>query len=114
MANYANQKIVYMPEDIKETIYPNKKNNDRFIYVKIELIHKASQLLNGTAFKLYLYFLEWARAESFMFSKQDFINRYGISNLNSATNAVQELKYRGYLKEKENKYYFYPIPHTEV
>ena len=31
MANYANQKTVYMPEDIKETIYPNKKNNDRFI-----------------------------------------------------------------------------------
>lgn len=88
MANYANQKTVYMPEDIKETIYLNKKNNDRFIYVKIELIHKASQLLNGTAFKLYLYFLEWARAENFMFSKQDFMNRYGIPTMSSATNAV--------------------------
>ena len=42
-----------------------------------------------------------------MFSKTDFMNRYGVSQRKTVDIGLQELKKFGYIEEEGNKYFFH-------
>lgn len=104
MANYANQKVIIMPQNIKEKMGP--KEGQPFLLVDWDFLEKHCSQMNEIAMKLFLYFLRWSGTEKSMFSKQNFMNKYNITQRKSVARGIDELKRLGYIKEDGNKYYF--------
>lgn len=104
MANYANQKTIIMPRDIKEKMGP--KEGQPFLLTDWDFLERHCSQMNEIAMKLFLYFLRWSGTEKSMFSKQSFMNRYNITQRKSVARGIDELKRLGYIKEEGNKYYF--------
>ena len=89
--NFANS-----PKDAERHYYSRYNNED---------LTKALQSLSGVAFKLYTYIGMFKEHYSFVLSRQDAIEKTGIS-LRSYTNAVHELKEKGYLIETSKRGHF--------
>lgn len=104
MANYANQKVIIMPQNIKEKMGP--KEGQPFLLADWDFLEKHCSQMNEIAMKLFLYFLRWSGTEKSMFSKQNFMNKYNITQRKSVARGIDELKRLGYIKEDGNKYYF--------
>lgn len=70
----------------------------------------AAKLLNGAAFKLYIYFCYCTPDTTETYSHSHFANEFG-GGLTSARRAFYELIEKGYLRQDDNEdlnhYYFY-------
>lgn len=105
MANYANQKLVVMPDNLAELKGPKK--GEAFLIISQAVLEAQFRKLNKVALALFFYFMSWAGAKTFMFSKADFMNRYGVSQRKTVDLGIQELKKFGYIEEDSNKYFFH-------
>lgn len=112
MANYANQKLVYIT-NVKQ-IHSDEPQNagEQFLYsTSWKYITAASKILSHTAFKVWLYFIKWDGKGQVEFSPVDVCESFGVSET-SARRAFTELEKFGYLnkiEDKTNAYTFTPI-----
>lgn len=112
MANYANQKLVYIT-NVKQIHSDEPQNKgEQFLYsTSWKYIMAASKILSHTAFKVWLYFLKWDGKGQVEFSPVDVYESFGVSET-SARRAFTELEEYGYLnkvEDKKNTYNFTPI-----
>lgn len=112
MANYANQKRIELDDNIK-VVFHQKNSPTEGYYPPIEYcyIDKAAQLLNGNAFKLWLYLIRWHNQGWVNFSPAAVEEAMGMKK-SSVSDARKELVTKGFLyedKEHSNKLYFTPI-----
>ena len=112
MANYANQKLVYIT-NVKQIHSDEPQNKgDKFLYsTSWKYIMAASKILSHTAFKVWLYFLKWDGNGQVDFSPAGVYEDFGVSE-SSARRAFSELEQCGYLNKVENKknvYTFTPV-----
>lgn len=84
------------PKDATENFYSRFNNQD---------LQRALQTLSCKAFRLYIYFGMFKERHSFEFSRQDAISTTGLS-LRSYTNAMHELKQKGYISTGTKSYHF--------
>lgn len=113
MANYANQKEVKLGH-LNDIAY-HKGDNCAFLQsTKWEPIKEAMRVLNGNAFKLWMYLLSWEGNGVYYFSPASVAKDLGISD-EGARNAKKELINKGYCIEiSENKLEFFPISRTTI
>lgn len=114
MANYANQKRITLSNltDIKHR--EGVKGEHWLQPTKWEPIKEAMRILNGNAFKLWMYLLSWEGQGYYDFSPSDIAKTLSMSD-EGARKARNELIEKGYLIEMENnKMVFYPISRTNV
>lgn len=113
MANYANQKIIVLGHlnDIKHL----QGINEHFLQpVKWAPLKEAMRLLNGNAFKLYMYLLSWEGQGYYEFSPANITKELKMSD-EGARKARDELIRLGFLiVNSENKLEFFPISRTTV
>ena len=112
MANYANQKTITLGHlnDIKH----EKGIEEAFLQpTKWAPLKEAMRLLNGNAFKLYIYLLSWEGQGYYDFSPANIAKEIRISD-EGARNARTELIRLGFIVEENNKLVFYPISRTIV
>lgn len=87
-----------------------KGGNKRYTLVYCDNMNQASRTLNGSGFKLYMYFLSNADQYLSGFSPKAVKDAMGLSE-NTARDAWKELEDKKYIiKDKGNKYYFYETP----
>lgn len=107
MANYANQKTIKLGHlgdiavrtgDIEPFLKP----------VKWAPIKIAMRVLNGNAFKLWMYLLSWDGKGSYEFSPANLAKELKMSD-EGARNARKELVAKGYLVEDGNIMEFFPV-----
>ena len=85
-----------------------------FLQINLEDLAQATQLLNFSEFKLYLYIAGNKKDYVFDLSPQDFLSHFPMSR-SSYTKAVAALIEKGYLvKAGENFYDFYSQPRQQV
>ena len=110
---YPNQKriIVGHASDIKH----NEGVKESFLQpTKWAPIKQAMRLLNGNAFKLYMYLLSWDGAGVYDFSPAAIAKETKMSD-EGARNARDELIKKGYLMfNSENVLEFFPISRTDA
>ena len=101
MANYANQKRIEL-ENV-ETIIHHKEDKTDGYYPPLEYkyIDDAAKILNGNAFKVWLYLLRWYNQGYVFFSPAAIENSMGIKK-SSVSDARKELENKGYLRENDN------------
>lgn len=113
MANYANQKRIKMG-NLKNIEHKQGSSEPFFKPLNIAPIKEAMRLLNGNAFKLYIYLLSWDGANYYDFSPSHISKDLKISDEGART-ARDELVRQGFLiKNSENIYEFFPISQTNV
>jgi len=110
---YANQKSIKLGHlnDIK-----HKTNSTEPFLQPVDWapLKEAMKVLNGNAFKLYLYLLSWEGKDYYEFSPSGISKATKMSDEGART-AKDELIKKGYLVEiDENKLEFYPISRTTV
>ena len=100
MITYTNQKILHI----------NKPNyGNAYLSVGIDEWIEASKVLKPNTFKVYLYLCSNADGFDLALSRQDVINKLGIS-LDSYKRAIKELTDKKYIKSKQgNVYDFYTM-----
>ena len=115
MANYANQKTIYLND--KEIITHKQGSGEPFLeWTDWKYLEAAARHLKGENFKVYLYFLSWYGKGKIEYSPTDVKNKWGIG-ATTARDAIDILISKGYLIPVEGKYQtynFYPVSHTEV
>ena len=113
MANYANQKRIQLGHlgnivakaDAKEAFLPP---------TRWDPLKAAMRILNGNAYKLWVYLLSWEGQGYYDFSPSNLSKELSISD-QGARNARQELIDKGYLVPiKNGTYEFFPISQTRV
>jgi len=112
MANYANQKTIQLGhlndikhiEGVKESFLPP---------VKWAPIIEAMRVLNGNAFKLYLYLFSWEGRGYYDFSPAAIKKELKMSD-EGAREAKKELIKKGYIIQENDKEVFYPISRTTI
>lgn len=113
MANYANQKRITLGNlnDIKH----HEGAKEQWLQpTKWEPIKEAMRILNGNAFKLWIYLLSWEGQGYYDFSPADIAKTLKMSDEGART-ARRELIEKGYIVEvDEKKMIFYPISRTTV
>lgn len=112
MANYANQKTIILGHlnDIKH----EKGTEEAFLQpTKWAPLKEAMRLLNGNAFKLYMYLLSWEGQGYYDFSPANIAKELKISD-EGARQAKLELIRLGFIMEEQGKLTFYPISRTNV
>lgn len=112
MANYANQKTIMLghADDIKH----EKGIEESFLQpTKWAPLKEAMRLLNGNAFKLYMYLLSWDGQKHYEFSPANIAKETKMSD-EGARLAKAELMRLGFIIEEDNKLVFYPISRTNV
>lgn len=109
MANYANQKRIKI-SNIEPIYYTAGKvvGNGFYPTLYYDYIDKAATLLNGNAFKLWLYLIRWHNKGYVDFSPAALKERMGMSK-SSVTDAKNELIDKGFLIENEQELTFNPI-----
>ncbi len=109
MPNYANQKRIEITNT--DVIFYNqgKPIRDGFYHtIYYEYVDKAASLLNGNAFKLWLYLIRWHNQGWVDFSPAALKEKYNMSK-SSVADAKKELIEKGFLIEDGNKLIFTPI-----
>lgn len=114
MANYANQKTIKIT-NIEPIYYTKGKpiGNGFYPTLYYDYIDKAASLLNGNAFKLWLYLIRWHNNGEVDFSPAALKDRMGMSK-SSVADAKHELIEKGFLIEEGNQLVFSPISRTLV
>ena len=113
MANYANQTEIKLGH-LEDIVY-HKGNDEPWLKpLKWEPIKEAMRVLNGNAFKLWLYLSSWEGKGKYDFSPANLAKELKISD-EGARNARKELIEKGYLiQTADNKLEFYPISRTTI
>lgn len=113
MANYALQKEIKLGH-LNDITY-KKGDTGAFLQpLKWDPIKEAMRLLNGNAFKLWMYLFSWEGKGKYDFSPAGLSKELKISD-EGARNARKELIEKGYLIEiTENKLEFFPISRTNT
>ena len=113
MANYANQKEIILGH-LDDIVYHKADDCAWLQPLKWEPIKEAMRVLNGNAFKLWMYLFSWEGKRKYEFTPSHLAKELKMSD-EGARNARKELIDKGYLIEKEdNKLEFYPISRTTV
>lgn len=90
------------------------KSGRQFVAVYVSDIEKAAKELNGTAFKVYMYFCGMSEGFECEYSPKHIQKAYGVSE-DSARDAIKELRTHGFLtKESDNVYVFHRNIHEEL
>lgn len=113
MANYANQKTIIVGH-LSDIEY-HKGNEGQWLKpLKWDPIKEAMRILNGNAFKLWIYLFSWEGKGYYDFSPANLSKELKISD-EGARNARKELIEKGYIIETiEGKLEFYPISRTTI
>ena len=108
MPNYANQKEIklgHLPDIVSKA-----GDNQPFLQaIKWGPIKEAMRVLNGNAFKLWMYLFSWEGKGTYEFSPANLAKELKMSD-QGARNARDELVQKGYIVDNE----FFPISHTTV
>ena len=116
--NYANQQKILIPP-MEHIFYHEGEAIDENGYIpllKNSYMYKAAQLLNGNAFKIWMYILRWKNQGYFYFSPAAIANAMGIPK-SSVSDSKKELIAQGFIYQSEdnpNKFYFSPISRNKV
>lgn len=109
MANYANQKRIIITNT--EPIFYTKDKpvgNGFYHTIYYDYIDKAASLLNGNAFKLWLYLIRWYNQGWIDFSPAALKEKLNMSK-SSVSDARKELIDKGFLIEQDKELIFTPI-----
>ena len=110
MATYANQKIIRLGH--LSDITSKYGDGEAFLQnVKWNPIKTAMRILNGNAFKLWMFLLSWEGKGMYEFSPANLAKELKMSD-EGARNARKELVEKGYLLETEGAYEFFPLSRT--
>ena len=111
MAKYANQKHIRLGH-LNDIAYYGGESKGYLKPVEWEPIKESMKVLNGNAFKLWMYLLSWEGKGSYEFSPAHLAKELKMSD-EGARNARKELIEKGYLLEvndNPNDLEFFPIP----
>ena len=112
MANYANQKTIYLIE-LNKIVHKEGDKHNRFIQ-PIDFKYEAAAMrhLNGNAFKLWRYLLRWyGNPQRYDYSPSALCKELGMGK-NGPAAAFDELERWGYItkdEDKNNGYIFTPV-----
>ena len=111
MAKYANQKRIKLGHMGDIVSYPG--NSEPFMQaVKWAPVKAAMRILNGNAFKLWMYLMSWEGIGIYEFSPANLAKELKMSD-EGARNARKELIDKGYLVElNDSTLEFFPISRT--
>ena len=107
MANYANQKVIKLGH-LGDIVARSGESTSFLKPVKWEPIKIAMRVLNGNAFKLWMYLLSWDGKGTYEFSPASLAKELKMSD-EGARNARKELVAKGYLVEDGNTMEFFPV-----
>ena len=108
MANYANQKRIRLGH--LGSIAAKGNSGEAFLApVRWDPLKAPMRILNGNAYKLWVYLLSWEGQGYYDFSPASIAKELNVSD-QGARNAKQELIDKGYLTENaDGTFEFYPI-----
>lgn len=112
MAQYRNQTTIYLGHinDIKHL----EGVKESFLQpTKWAPLKEAMRLLNGNAYKLYMYLLSWEGNKQYDFSPAGISKDLNMSDEGART-AKKELINKGFIVIEEGKEIFYPISRTNI
>lgn len=113
MANFANQNRI-KTGNAKDIAHLEGVREQWLQPTKWEPLKEAMRILNGNAFKLYLYLLSWDGQKYYDFSPAGISKELKMSD-EGARNALKELINQGYvISLGPRQYEFFPISHTTV
>ena len=117
MANYANQKRVNIDKKQVECLIHQKNQDTKGYYPPLEYVYidKAAELLNGNAFKIWLYLLRWYNQGYVYFSPAALEGCMGLKK-SSVADSWKELINKGFIQEivAGKTYNFTPISNKLV
>lgn len=105
MVTSPNQRIIKINR--KKVNYKDSKRPYMIAYT--DLVEQASQDLNGSEFKVYIYMISNQDGFKFGCSPQDISNRYGL-NIDTVKKAINKLIEKGYIVKTNGTYEFYEKP----
>ena len=105
MITSPNQRIIKINR--KKVNYKDSKRPYMIAYT--DLVEQASQDLNGSEFKVYIYMISNQDGFKFGCSPQDISNRYGL-NIDTVKKAINKLIEKGYIVKTNGTYEFYEKP----
>ena len=106
---YPNQRTVIISDN-----YVNMTGGRQYLVAYVSDIEKAAKELNGTAFKVYMYFCGLSSGFQCEYSPKHIQKAYGVSE-DSARDAIKELREHGFLTQHtDNTYIFHRNPHEEI
>lgn len=111
MANYANQKKVNIDKEQVNCLIHHTSDPTKGYYPPLEYsyIDKAAELLNGNAFKIWLYLLRWYNQGYVFFSPAALEGCMGLKK-SSVSDSWNELVNKGFIHKQQNlTYLFTPI-----
>lgn len=111
MANYANQVKIKINTITTDKIihHEGDKTKEGFLPpLEKEYVWAAARQLNGNAFKLWLYLLDWYHNGYVFFSPAAIENALGMKK-SSVSDSKKELINKGFLIETEGGLVFTPI-----
>jgi len=110
---YPNQKVITLGH-LTDITYRKTDEGAWLQPLKWDPIKEAMRVLNGNAFKLWMYLLSWEGKGEYEFSPANIAKELKMSD-EGARNARKELIDKGYVIEvSENKLEFFPISRTTV
>ena len=113
MANYALQKEIKLGH-LGDIVYHKSDDGAWLQPLKWDPIKEAMRVLNGNAFKLWIYLFSWEGNGKYDFSPANLAKELKMSD-EGARNARKELVEKGYIIENsENKMEFFPISRTTI
>lgn len=106
---FPNQKTV-----IVDNPKVNVKSGRQYILIYTKDVENAAKNLNGTAFKVYMYFVGLSDGFQCEYSPKHIQKAYGVSE-DSARDALKELRSKGFLTQQNEKtYIFHRNPSDEI
>ncbi len=113
MANYANQKRIRLGH--LGSIAAKGNSGEAFLApIRWEPLKAPMHILNGNAFKLWVYLLSWEGQGYYDFSPANLAKELNVSD-QGARNAKQELIDKGYLVPcADGSYEFFPVSTTHL
>lgn len=108
MATYPNQKTIQLGH-LGEIAAKPREESSFLQAVRWDPIKLAMRILNGNAFKLWMFLLSWEGKGSYDFSPANLAKELKMSD-EGARNAKKELIDKGYIVDGE----FYPISRVHL
>lgn len=113
MASYANQKLIRLGH-LQDITYHSGDEGAWLQSLRWDPIKAAMRILNGNAFKLWVFLLSWEGKGSYEFSPANLAKELKMSD-EGARNARKELIDKGYLVEvSANNFEFFPVSRTTL